>query len=138
MSWKIQPTKAFKKKAKILLKKYRNIGQDLSGLQEELLSNPKSGNAIPNFENKVWKVRMGSVDMKVGKSGGFRIYYHLDEEDKTISLLYIHTKEEMESIPINQLKDMVESFASWLDERRESEEEVSPESPSDNPSSEPE
>lgn len=95
MNLKIVSLDSFKRDAKKLLKKYKQLPKDLKNLQEELLSNPKAGIEL---SNNCFKIRLANSSTPTGKSGGFRIiYYYLDKENN-IYLLSIYSKTELENI----------------------------------------
>lgn len=114
MSVEILTTESFKKSFKPLMKKYRNIIDDLENLTNTLKENPQAGEAIPGLDQKVWKIRMPSSDMKKGKSGGFRIiyFYFLDSSQK-LYLLYIYAKSQQENIANNQIIDILKDGGLW-------------------------
>lgn len=67
---------AFKREARDLKKRYRNIEADLQTLIEQLRNGGLPGDRIPGFTDYVvYKVRVKNSDIRKGKSGGYRVIY---------------------------------------------------------------
>lgn len=47
---------------------------------------------LQGFIGDVYKVRVGSIDQKKGKSGGFRVLYYAVTENRNIWLLHIYAE----------------------------------------------
>ena len=105
MNLKLIPTPEFSRSVKKLNKKYRLISKDLKILENELITNPKSGIELGNNS---FKVRIPNSSIPTGKRGGFRVvYYYKDQKDK-IYLLYIYSKTDIENISNRKLADILE------------------------------
>jgi mRNA-degrading endonuclease RelE of RelBE toxin-antitoxin system len=114
MAVEIKLTSSFERKIKKLSKKYRKILQDLDELGKTLSTNPRAGNAIPNFNSRIWKIRMPSSDMASGKSGGFRIiYFYYHEKEGSLYLLTIYPKNEQENIPDKEIITLLKDTELW-------------------------
>ncbi len=87
MTYSLIFTESFKRKLKKLKKKYGLIGNDLERVLAELEIGKLKGKAIPESDNRIWKIRVSSSDMKRGKSGGFRMIYYLDDKQRNLYLL---------------------------------------------------
>ena len=103
MSYEVMAVEYFKRRLKKLRKKYRRIEEDYNALIEILENNPMTGEAIPGFGNKIYKIRMRSSNMKRGKSGGFRVIYYLSNH--IVYLLTIYAKAKREEISIKDIKE---------------------------------
>ena len=68
------------------------------------------GDPIPGLLDKVYKARCASSDMKRGKSGGYRVIYHLEEQGNKIYLLTIYSKAERENIPVNEILQILKEM----------------------------
>lgn len=79
----------------------------MSFILSKLENGEISGDAIPGLNDKVFKIRCASSDMKCGKSGGYRIIYYLVAQDHTIYLLTIYSKAEIENIPPNTILEIL-------------------------------
>ena len=103
----------FKKQLHKLKKKFPSVKEDLLYALKSL-----------NVENEisigrsVYKIRIGSRDMKKGKSGGFRAYIYFYRKKDLLVPLCIYAKSDKESITDNELKfhfdkmieELVQSF----------------------------
>lgn len=107
MGVSVKITEEFKKRFEKLEKKYRHISDDLESIIQEISENPQSGDPIPFFSEKVWKIRMRSRDMKKGKSGGFRVLYFYHAGDPAAYLLDIYAKCEQENILPNNIINLL-------------------------------
>lgn len=103
MSYEVMAVEYFRRRLKKLIKKYKMEGDDFKSLIETLENNPLEGNAIPRFGNKIYKIRMGSSNMKRGKRGGFRIIYYIS--DRVVYLLTIYVKAKKEEVSVKEIKD---------------------------------
>jgi len=89
----------FKKQLKRLKRKYPHMKGDLLAVLDNL-----------NLENEIhigrsiFKVRVGSSDMKKGKAGGFRLYIFLFKKKDLLVPLCIYAKSEMTAISENELQ----------------------------------
>lgn len=74
MTYNLRVTNRFKKDAKRYIKKYRNIGNDLDTIIQEIKKGNLVGKVIPNIEmadneNNVIKVRVANSDIPCGERG---------------------------------------------------------------------
>lgn len=98
MSFKVFVTHFFEKKFRSLSRKYPKLPLDLKDLIDEIENNPGAGERLKGCKGPVYKIRMGSRDMKKGKSGAFRIIYFLKIQENLIYLLTLYPKSERETI----------------------------------------
>ena len=107
MNYKIIPSEEFKKKTKILQKKYRNIKRDIELLAEELLSNPFIGTELGN---NTYKIRIKNSDNNKGKSAGYRIITYVVVPKCKIFLVSIYSKSEQDNILDNELIELIKNL----------------------------
>jgi mRNA-degrading endonuclease RelE of RelBE toxin-antitoxin system len=107
MNYKIIPSEEFKKKTKILQKKYRNIKQDIELLVKELLDNPFMGIELGN---NTYKIRIKNSDNNKGKSAGYRVITYVVDKENKIFLVSIYSKSKHENILDNELKELIEDL----------------------------
>lgn len=117
MSYEIFTIPAFDKAAKRLKKKYRRIKNDLELLMETLQNNPFAGVAIPGFSHRVWKIRLASSDMQVGKRGGYRVIYAIDLEEGGCYLLTIYPKPDKADVSAAELEQLLLELEEFLNEQ---------------------
>ena len=93
----------FDKEVKELAKKYFHIKSDL----QNLVSNfDKNHQAAKTIKANIYKVRIKNSDKAKGKSGGYRTYYYI-VENETVYFLTIYDKSDKESIDESVLDDIV-------------------------------
>jgi mRNA-degrading endonuclease RelE of RelBE toxin-antitoxin system len=107
VSYEVFTIPAFDKAVKRLRKKYRRIRVDLEQVVRTLSANPFAGMAIPGFGRRVWKIRLASTDMQVGKRGGYRVIYVVDREEQACYLLYIYAKPERTDMSAQELEALL-------------------------------
>jgi len=95
MNLTIKPLENFKKEVKKLSKKYKQIGNDLQKLQEELYQNPKFG---IDLGHNCFKIRLAKSSIPTGKSAGFRVIYYYIDTKGVIYLMSIYSKNDLETI----------------------------------------
>ncbi len=116
MSYEVFSIPAFDNAAKRLQKKYRHIKADLGRLVDILQDAPFAGVAIPGYGHQVWKIRLASTDMQVGKRGGYRVIYAVDREEGACYLLTIYPKSEKADVSGEELEPLLEDLEQFLDE----------------------
>lgn len=99
----------FVRDLKAAKKKYRTINNDLSAIFVQLEQDPTVGNAIPRFHRQVWKIRVG-IKGHTGKSGGYRLIYHVGWESKVVTPLLFHSKPEIEKIPDSMIQKVLKAM----------------------------
>jgi mRNA-degrading endonuclease RelE of RelBE toxin-antitoxin system len=102
----IKYTTLFKRNLKKLIKKYPRINRDLSNLFDQLENGEFHGDELQGFVGSVYKVRIGSIDQKKGKRGGFRIVYLIVTAIETVHLLTIYAKAQQEDLSHQQKQDL--------------------------------
>jgi len=99
----IKPLESFKKSAKKLAKRYKNIAKDLKGLEDELSSNPDCGTYIGS---NCFKIRVVNSSIPTGKSGGFRVIYYKKIKN-IIYLMEIYSKSDIENITDEKILEIL-------------------------------
>ncbi|MFP4308476.1 MAG: type II toxin-antitoxin system RelE/ParE family toxin, partial [Desulfococcaceae bacterium] len=100
-------TKEFKRNLRFLSKKYRNVRSDIEPIIGEIQKRNFIGDQIPKTGNFViYKVRVRNRDTKKGKSGGYRIIYFLETEEKVI-FLTIYSKAEKSDISLEKIRSIL-------------------------------
>jgi mRNA-degrading endonuclease RelE of RelBE toxin-antitoxin system len=113
----VKVTKSFQRQAKLLIKKYPSLTNELLQLEKELSENPKLGNPLGHDS---YKIRLAVKSKGKGKSGGLRVISHLDTElvgfieqvrEKIIvNLISIYDKSVTASISDKELKDFINNI----------------------------
>jgi mRNA-degrading endonuclease RelE of RelBE toxin-antitoxin system len=62
---------------KTALRQFPNLKTNAVEAFTILEENPRFGDAIPGFDQALWKTRLG-VKGRFGKRGGYRMIYHVD------------------------------------------------------------
>lgn len=110
--YKIIATRKFDKDIKSYQKKFKNVGEDVKEIIDELKEGHLIGNAISNLKMKddngnVIKVRVANSDTHSGKSNGYRLIYYAEKSDGTIYLLTIYYKKEKENISNKEIQELI-------------------------------
>ncbi|WP_421657349.1 type II toxin-antitoxin system RelE/ParE family toxin [Leptothermofonsia sp. ETS-13] len=101
---------AFKREARTLKKRYRNIESDLQTLIEQLQSGDLPGDRIPGFADYVvYKVRVKNSDIRKGKSGGYRVIYQ-SLTSTSVVLLYLYAKSDQDDVTVDEICTIIEKF----------------------------
>ncbi|WP_295421539.1 type II toxin-antitoxin system RelE/ParE family toxin [Sulfurovum sp.] len=101
---KIVSIRQFQKELKSLHKRYKQLGKDIQQLHNELNGNPKAG--VP-LANNCYKIRLANSSMPTGKSGGFRVVYYYIDDDGTIYLLSIYSKNDIATISDEKIVEIL-------------------------------
>ena len=113
----VKITKAFKRFAKPLLKKYPSLRSELQKLNTDLINNPYLGTELmPN----IYKIRLQIKSKNTGKSGGARIItYHtketniigqtelISETELSVNLISIYDKSEIETLKDYEIINLI-------------------------------
>jgi mRNA-degrading endonuclease RelE of RelBE toxin-antitoxin system len=90
MSFKFFLTSRFDQAVRRLKKRFPKINSDLEKAFSSIEENPEIGLVIPD-DFMIRKLRVSSIDMKRGKSGGFRLLYKLiAKEDNEVRAVLLH------------------------------------------------
>lgn len=110
--YRIVATKKFDKDIKEYQKKFKNVGEDIKEIIDELKEGNLVGNIINNLKmkdnnNNVIKVRVANSDTHSGKANGYRLIYYAEKSDGTIYLLTIYYKKEKENISNKEIQELI-------------------------------
>jgi len=100
-------TLPFKRRLKILGKRYRQIQTDIQPIIDELQAGNFVGEQIPGTDVTVFKVRAKNSDIPTGKSGGYRVVYQVLSPEN-ILLLLIYAKSDQADVSLEEIKNAVE------------------------------
>jgi mRNA-degrading endonuclease RelE of RelBE toxin-antitoxin system len=105
----IEYTDTFERSAKKLSKKYRSFFADLSNFSTNILKDPMQGTPLGN---DCYKIRLAISSKGRGKSGGARIITYLYYKGKTIYLLDIYDKSDIDNISDQYIQSLIDSIKS--------------------------
>ncbi|MCR5151638.1 MAG: addiction module toxin RelE [Prevotella sp.] len=105
----------FKRRAKILRKKYSSFESDYKVFINELKNNPYGGEPLGHH---TYKHRMAIFSKGKGNSGGSRVLTynveHLSEDKVIVTLLTIYDKNEISNVSDSYIKSLVKEMESNL------------------------
>jgi mRNA-degrading endonuclease RelE of RelBE toxin-antitoxin system len=110
MIYDVQLTETFQKSIKALKKKFPHAKNDLFGQIKTLETDPSIGDAIPGWNNEIWKVRVASSDVKKGKRGGYRLIYFWKPGEVKIYFLVAYFKGEKTDITKNEIETLLKKL----------------------------
>lgn len=99
----------FTRNIRTLIKKYRNILNDIQPIIAQLENGEIPGDQVAGVGYSVFKLRIKNSDNQKGKSGGYRLIYYLKTNDK-ILLLTLYNKSEQDDVVAVDLKDIIEEY----------------------------
>jgi mRNA-degrading endonuclease RelE of RelBE toxin-antitoxin system len=102
--YKVLPARSFERDAKVLLKKYASLRNELAELGKQLALNPTQGTPIGH---NCYKIRQAVKSKGKGKSGGARIITYVVTDNETIILLTIYDKSEKENLLPGELEELL-------------------------------
>lgn len=105
----------FQKPAKKLTKRYPSFPQDLLKLIEELELNPFLGTPLGG---DLRKVRLAIKSKAKGKSGGARVITFVYLAHRSVHLLTVYDKSEIDSITDADLRPLAEEIKQRLEETK--------------------
>lgn len=105
-------TSPFKRRLKLLSKRYRQIRRDIQPIIEELENGNLIGDRVSGVASIVFKVRSKNSDIPIGKSGGHRLIYQVCSSTR-IALLLIYAKSDQSDISSAEIERLI---AQTLDE----------------------
>jgi mRNA-degrading endonuclease RelE of RelBE toxin-antitoxin system len=105
----IRLTPEFRRRLRILAKKYRQIPVDLQPILEMLQMGEFPGNQIPGTGFTVMKVRVKNSDSQKGKSGGYRLIYWIANATLVV-LLDIYSKSDQSNIEVSEICQIINNF----------------------------
>jgi mRNA-degrading endonuclease RelE of RelBE toxin-antitoxin system len=105
----IRLTPEFRRRLRILAKKYRQIPVDLQPILEMLQMGEFPGDQIPGTGFTVMKVRVKNSDIQKGKSGGYRLIYWIANTTLVV-LLDIYSKSDQSNIEVSEICQIINNF----------------------------
>jgi mRNA-degrading endonuclease RelE of RelBE toxin-antitoxin system len=99
-------TPEFKRNLRQLAKKYRHIREDIQPTVDQLVAGAKPGDQISGVQQVVYKVRVGNSDARKGKSGGYRMIYHV-KEGVAIVLITIYSKSDQADVSVAEIRRVI-------------------------------
>jgi len=115
--YKIIPTAKFNHDVEYYIKKkkFRNIGDDIRIITDEIQRGNLIGDIIPNLKistkNSTYKVRTANTDTNTGQSNGYRIIYYAFSDNFEVYLLTIYYKKEDNRVPSNaEIEQLVRKY----------------------------
>ncbi len=105
----IKFTEQFKRNIRQLAKKYRHIKSDIQPIIQQLQLGKFIGVRIPKTGEIIYKVRLKNSDIQKGKSGGYRLIYHV-RGSTIIIMMTIYTKSEQEDISPKRIQEILREF----------------------------
>jgi addiction module RelE/StbE family toxin len=99
-------TPEFKRNLRQLAKKYRHIKSDLQPIIDQLASGSKPGDQVSQVRYEVFKVRAKNSDSLKGKSGGYRLIYHVKSESEVV-LVTVYSKTEQADIAPEDIRRII-------------------------------
>jgi mRNA-degrading endonuclease RelE of RelBE toxin-antitoxin system len=100
------PSPWFAKRIKKLRKRYPQIAQDTLPLIEQLKRGETPGDHLQAKRYTLYKVRVPNRDARRGKSGGYRVVYYIQTQDRVI-LLTIYTKSDQNDISLEEIEAII-------------------------------
>jgi mRNA-degrading endonuclease RelE of RelBE toxin-antitoxin system len=96
----------FQSEYKAARKKHKTVSSDVTTLFEQLEKDPKSGDHMPRVGENIYKIRMG-VKGQFGKSGGYRIIYHIDDtlERMVVTPIAMYFKPDTPTLPDEEIAE---------------------------------
>lgn len=104
MSYNVVAINVFKKQFKRLLKKYPSLKDDLSDLIDILEITPEIGTPLGN---NCYKIRLKIKPKAKGKSSGARIITNVYYYERTVYLISIYDKSEIDNIPTSIINNIL-------------------------------
>ncbi len=99
-------TPEFKRNLRQLSKKYRHIKSDLQPVLDQLTKGEHPGDQVPRVPYQVFKVRAPNSDAARGKSGGYRLIYHV-KSDSEVVLVTVYSKSEQSDITAEDIRQII-------------------------------
>ncbi|WP_242056932.1 MULTISPECIES: type II toxin-antitoxin system RelE/ParE family toxin [Oscillatoriales] len=120
----------FKRNLVTLSKKYRHIRSDVQPIIERLEAGELLGDRISGTDYVVFKVRIKNSDIKKGKSGGYRLIYHV-QTPTIIFLMTIYSKSEHENVSVDKIRRILSDVYALSEDEEETQDEKNGDRPSD-------
>lgn len=107
MKYSVYSLPGFEKQAKKLIKKFPSLKRELFDLIESLKTSPQQGTPLAN---DCYKIRIAISSKGKGKSGGGRVITHFMVKEKSVYLLLIYDKSEVDSVSDKELEEILKEI----------------------------
>lgn len=115
MNYSVVLAPSFKRSVK-KLKRFPHVKDDVRVAIKTLLERPRIGVVIPGGHG-MRKLRVFNSDLTRGKSGGYRLIYHVeDQPTPTIYLLLLYSKSDRSDVTRRELEQLIRELASEVKE----------------------
>jgi mRNA-degrading endonuclease RelE of RelBE toxin-antitoxin system len=109
MNYKISLGPSFKSSLK-KLKRFRHVKDDIREAIKTIQKNPALGVVVPGGHG-ARKLRVPNSDIPRGKSGGYRLYYLVEEQpDPVIYPIFVFSKSDQSDISARELKRLIQEL----------------------------
>ena len=105
----IELAKSFVRRLKELRKKYPHVTEQVQALIHELEQGETPGDQIQGTGYTAYKTRLANPDAGKGKSGGYRVIYHIRTTERIIALL-IYSKSDQVDVSIDEIKQLIGDY----------------------------
>jgi len=92
---KVTKIGSYIKAVKKLVKKYRNIEEDVQGFLQSIASKDDLG---VELKNNIYKTRVNNSNKNKGKRAGYRLISYLKLVENELILVYIYDKSDLDNI----------------------------------------
>jgi mRNA-degrading endonuclease RelE of RelBE toxin-antitoxin system len=99
----------FVREARQLKKTYRHVLSDILTLYDPLVAGDTPGDRIQGLPFAVYKARVRNSDARRGKSGGYRIIYYLETDEKRV-LIFIYSKSDQSDIRAETIRRLIAEY----------------------------
>lgn len=100
---------SFIRKANRLARKHPSLPSELRALQEQLTQGKKPGDRLQGVGAAVYKARLANPSARRGKSGGFRVAYHVGQNQ--ITLVAVCLKPKCDEVQPRQIRRILRDLA---------------------------
>ena len=109
MSLKVVFPNRFTRKANRLARKYPALTAELRTLHKQLSQGERPGVKLQGAGGTVYKVRLANPSARRGKSGGFRVAYHVGQD--ALTLLAICMKPKCDDVNPGPIQGILKELA---------------------------
>lgn len=99
-------THEFKRNLRQLSRKYRRIRSDLQPILDQLAEGARPGDQVSRVSYDVFKVRVKNSDASRGKSGGYRVIYHVKSASDVV-LITLYSKTEQSDVSPDEIRRII-------------------------------
>jgi mRNA-degrading endonuclease RelE of RelBE toxin-antitoxin system len=105
----VEASTYFRQNLKILIKRYRQIRQDIQPILDQLQLGELPGDQISGVGYTVFKVRVKNSAIQKGKSGGYRLVYYLKTAERIV-LIAIYSKSDQGDIAAKEVRAIITQY----------------------------